>query len=179
MIVSFHGKTPLIGRDVFIAPTAVLIGDVRIGDGASIWYGTVLRGDMDTIVVGARSNIQDNCTVHTDAGFPAHIGEDVTVGHNAVIHGCTLETGCLVGIGAIVLNGAVLRAGAVVAAGSVVREGQEVGPRHMVAGVPAQVKSVLDEAVGTRFRMAAEHYTHLSRAHQALYEKTANEAPGG
>jgi carbonic anhydrase/acetyltransferase-like protein (isoleucine patch superfamily) len=179
MILTFSGKTPRIGRDVFIAPTAVVIGDVVIGDGASIWYGTVLRGDMATITVGARSNIQDNCTVHTDLDFPALIGEDVTVGHNAVIHGCTLEPGCLIGIGAIVLNGAVLRAGAVVAAGAVVREGQEVGPRQLVAGVPAQLKTVLDETAAARFRQAAEHYVLLAQAHRGVHPRGQDEHGGG
>ena len=148
MLLSYKGKRPTIAENVFIAPTAVVIGDVTIGTGASIWYGTVVRGDMAPIVIGEDTNIQDNCTVHTDKGFPAIIGARVTVGHNAVVHGCTLADNCLVGIGALVLSGAVVAKEAVVAAGSVVREGQQVGPRELVAGTPAKLKRVLttDEA---------------------------------
>jgi len=145
MIMTYKGKEPRIGRNVFIAPTAVVIGDVEIGDNASIWFNAVLRGDMALITVGENANIQDNCTVHTDADKPAFIGENVTVGHNAVVHGCTVEKNSLVGISAVVLNGALIKEGSVVAAGSVVREGQVVGPRHMVAGAPAKLKRVLPE----------------------------------
>lgn len=144
MILTYRGKTPRIGRDTFIAPTAVVVGDVVVGDRVSIWFNAVLRGDMAPITVGANTNIQDNCTVHTDGDEPAHIGENVTVGHNAVVHGCTLEKNCLVGIGAVVLNGARVGEGAVVAANAVVRERQTVGARQMVAGAPAKLKKELD-----------------------------------
>ena len=126
MILPFGGKLPVIGENVYLAPTAVLIGDVVIGDGSSIWFGTVLRGDMAPIRVGRETNIQDNCTVHVDEGFPAVIGDRVSVGHNAVVHGCTVEDECLVGMGALVLTGALVRRGSVVAANAVVREGQQV-----------------------------------------------------
>jgi carbonic anhydrase/acetyltransferase-like protein (isoleucine patch superfamily) len=106
LILSFQDKTPVIGKNVFIAPTAVVIGDVQIGDDSSIWYGTVLRGDMAPIRIGCQTNIQDNSVVHTDHGHPATIGDRVSVGHRAVVHGCTLEDEALIGIGAIVLNGA-------------------------------------------------------------------------
>ena len=111
MIIPFDGKHPRIGRGVFIAPTATVIGDVKVGDGASIWYGTVVRGDTDPIVIGRDTSIQDNSTVHSDHGFPTVIGSEVTVGHNALVHGCTIENGCLVGNGAQVLNGAIVRSG--------------------------------------------------------------------
>lgn len=165
MIIDYKGKTPTIGKNVFIAPTAVVIGDVTIGDHASIWFNAILRGDMAPITVGACSNIQDNCTVHTDFGFPAVIGDRVTVGHNAVVHGCTIETGSLVGIGAVVLNGAHVKEWSVVAAGSVVREGAHLGPRQLVAGAPAAVKKDLTDMPMDRFERSVAQYMTLSASY--------------
>lgn len=170
MILTYEGQQPLIGDGVFVAPTATVIGAVRIGDAASIWYGAVLRGDMDTIAIGEASNIQDNCTIHTDAGFPVVIGDRVTVGHNAVIHGCTLEDGCLIGMGAVVQNGARIGRGAVVAVGAVVRMGQQVPAGHLVAGIPAQIKKALGEAALIEFQEAAGHYLEILPRHQRLFE---------
>ena len=162
MIIEYNRIVPTIGKNVFIAPTAVLIGDVTIGDGASIWFNAVLRGDMAPIEIGINTNIQDNCTVHTDFGKPAIVGDHVTVGHNAVIHGCTIGTGSLVGIGAIVLNDAHVMEQTVVAAGAVVREGSTVGPRQLVAGTPATVKKDLADLPMDRFKRSVEHYLKLS-----------------
>jgi carbonic anhydrase/acetyltransferase-like protein (isoleucine patch superfamily) len=162
MIAEYKGKTPKIGKDVFIAPTAVIIGDVEIADGANIWYGAVLRGDMSSIRVGRNTNIQDNCTVHTDYGKSAIIGQGVTVGHNAVVHGCTVEDNCLIGISAVVLNNAVIKTGSIVAAGSVVREGQVVGPGHLVTGIPASLKKILSEEEIESLRIPAIVYTELA-----------------
>jgi carbonic anhydrase/acetyltransferase-like protein (isoleucine patch superfamily) len=145
MILDYNGKKPRIGKDVYIAPTAVIIGDVHIAEGASVWFGAVLRGDMDAIHIGKNTNIQDNCVVHVDEGFPASIGDNATVGHHAVVHGCTVENRCLIGINAVVLNGARIREGSVVAAGSVVRQGQMCGPWELVAGIPAGFKKKLTE----------------------------------
>ena len=166
MIIEYNGIVPTIGKNVYIAPTAVLIGDVTIGDGASIWFNAVLRGDMEPIKVGINTNIQDNCTVHTDFGKPAIIGDHVTVGHNAVIHGCTIGAGSLVGIGAIVLNDAHVMEQTVVAAGAVVREGSTVGPRQLVAGAPATVKKDLGDMPTDRFKQSVEHYLKLSGNYQ-------------
>ncbi len=165
MIIEYNSIVPTIGKRVFIAPSAVIIGNVTIGDGASIWFNAVLRGDMAPIRIGAGSNIQDNCTVHTDFGKPAIIGERVTVGHNAVVHGCTIDDGSLVGIGAIVLNGAHVMAQTVVAAGAVVREGACFGPRQLVAGAPAGVKKELADLPMDRFERSAEEYLRLSAAY--------------
>ena len=162
MIIEYNQKVPVIGKRVFIAPTAVLIGDVTIGDGASIWFNAVLRGDMAPIVVGANSNVQDNCTIHTDAGMPATIGDNVTIGHNAVVHGCTIDAGALIGIGAIVLNAAHVKTQSVVAAGAVVREGTHVGPRQLVAGAPAVVKRELSAAMLKRVSRAPDDYLKLA-----------------
>jgi carbonic anhydrase/acetyltransferase-like protein (isoleucine patch superfamily) len=165
MIAALKGKTPRIGKNVFVAPTAVVIGDVEIGDGASIWYGAVLRGDMESIRVGANTNIQDNCTVHTDFGHPVQIGACVTIGHNVVVHGCTIEDHCLIGLGALILTGARIRKGSLVAAGAVVREGQEVGPGKLVAGIPAGVKRTLTPDEKEDLERATQIYLDLAAAH--------------
>jgi carbonic anhydrase/acetyltransferase-like protein (isoleucine patch superfamily) len=170
MIQAFAGKTPKIGKNVFLAKTAVVIGDVEIGDGASIWYGAVLRGDMEPIRIGANTNIQDNSTVHTDRGHPTVVGVGVTVGHNAVIHGCVIEDHCLIGISALVLSGAVIHKGSVVAAGAVVKEGQVVGPGVLMAGVPAVVKRSLTEDEQRLLRQPAVTYEKLAREHLSLTE---------
>ena len=137
----YRGKEPRVGANVFVAENATLIGDVELAEDVSIWYGTVLRGDIHFIRVGARSNIQDNCVLHVEHGTgPVAIGEQVTVGHAAVVHGCTVGNGALIGIGAKVLSHSVIGEQALVAAGAVVTEGMEVPPRTLVAGVPAKVK---------------------------------------
>ncbi len=162
MIIEYNRIVPTIGKNVFIAPTAVVIGDVTIGDHASIWFNTVLRGDMAPIRIGSHTNIQDNCTVHTDFGKPAIIAHHVTVGHNAVVHGCTIDAGSLVGIGAIVLNDAHVLEQTVVAAGAVVREGARVGPRQLVAGIPAVVKKELTDLPMDRFERSVDQYLKLA-----------------
>jgi carbonic anhydrase/acetyltransferase-like protein (isoleucine patch superfamily) len=167
MILPFEGKIPVIGDEVYIAPTAVVVGDVVIGDRASIWFGTVLRGDLAPIRVGPETNIQDNCTVHVDQGHPAIIGARVSVGHNAVVHGCTVEDESLVGIGARVLSGAVIRSGSVVAANAVVREGQQVGPRQMAAGAPARVKREIRQEELERFLHPVQYYLRLAKAYRS------------
>ncbi len=165
MIIEYEGKSPNIGKNVYIAPTAVIVGDVTLADGASVWYGAVLRGDEAAIRVGRNTNIQDNCTVHTDEGQPAIIGDNVTVGHNAVVHGCTVENSCLIGIGAVILNGAMIKTGSVVAAGTVVREQQAVGPCQLVTGVPAKVKRELSADIHDILQGAVDNYHRLRKAH--------------
>jgi carbonic anhydrase/acetyltransferase-like protein (isoleucine patch superfamily) len=168
MILEFNGHTPKIGKNVFIAPTAMVIGKVEIKDNANIWYGTVLRGDMAAITVGEGTNIQDNCTIHTDYDAPAMIGNNVTVGHNAVVHGCTVEDNCLIGINAVVLSHAWIKTGSVVAAASVVKHGQVVGPFHLVAGVPASMKKELSESTVENRKETARHYIELAREHMSI-----------
>jgi carbonic anhydrase/acetyltransferase-like protein (isoleucine patch superfamily) len=165
MIAGFKGKQPDIHETVFIAPNAVIIGDVEIKEGASIWFGAVLRGDMAPIVVGRNSSIQDNVTIHNDVDRPVIIGDRVTVGHNAVVHGCTIDGDCLVGIGAVLLNRAHIKQGSIIAAGSVVREGEVVGPCHLVAGIPALFKRVLGERAARKIRGSAEEYIRLRDAY--------------
>lgn len=174
MILEYNGHKPKIGKNVFIAPTAVVIGNVELNDGSSIWYGTVVRGDRDAIILGENSNIQDNCTLHADAGKPAVIGKNVTVGHNAVIHACTIEDNCIIGIGAVVLTDAWVKTGSLVAAGSVVRQGQTVGPQHLVAGVPAVIKKELPKARSEQNIKTANSYCKLALEYIAM-SKTGNE----
>jgi len=168
MIIEFQGKRPRIGKNVFIAPNATVIGDVEIGDGASIWYGTVVRSEIASIIIGANTNIQDNCVLHADPDYPCRIGENVTVGHGAIIHGCTIEADCLIGMGSIVMNGVYVKTGSIVAAGSVVTEERVFGPYQMVTGIPAEVKKQLskkeENGLGrpvTAYRMLADEYLRL------------------
>ncbi|MGD9333003.1 MAG: gamma carbonic anhydrase family protein [Desulfobacterales bacterium] len=163
MIVNYRGKRPQIGKNVFIAPTAIVVGDVTIAAGASVWYGAVIRGDLAPIRIGRDTNIQDNCTIHVDAGQPAVIGEAVVVGHNAVIHGCTIDDQSLIGINAVVLNGAHIKSGAIVAAGAVVLENQVIGPLEMAAGQPARIRKQLPEAIRSTIRHDADIYVDLAR----------------
>lgn len=145
LITGIGGKDPKVDAEVFVAPTASVVGDVTLHAGASVWYGAVLRGDVERISVGADSNVQDNCTLHADPGFPVTVGERVSIGHNAVVHGATVEDDCLIGMGATVLNGAVIGAGSLVAAQALVPQGMRVPPGSLVAGVPAKVKRELTE----------------------------------
>jgi carbonic anhydrase/acetyltransferase-like protein (isoleucine patch superfamily) len=167
MIIEFKGKRPKIGKDVYIAPNAVVIGDVEIGDGSSIWFNTVVRGDSDAIRIGRNTNIQDNCTIHIDEGKPTVIGDNVTVGHNAVVHGCTIEDDCLIGIHSTVLNGACIKRGSIVASNALVMEGKTVGPYHLVAGVPAALKKELPETIIDVLKEPADIYVEKARDFQS------------
>ena len=170
MQMPYNGKHPVIADNVFIAPTAVVIGDVEIAEGASIWYGTVLRGDLAPIRIGAYTNIQDNCTIHADVNKPAIIGRYVTVGHNAVVHGCTLEDRCLVGMNAVVLSGARIKTGCIIGAGSVVQEDRETGPFQLLVGIPAMVKKELAEDILDILDLPADAYFTLGKEHQRALE---------
>ena len=154
---------PTVHPDAWVADSAVLIGDVRLAAGASLWPTAVARGDVCAIHIGEGSNVQDGAVLHGDPGQPVTIGADVTIGHRAVVHGATLEDGCLVGIGAIVLNGVTVGAGALVAAGSVVTK--NVPPRALVMGAPAQVKRELSEEQAAEQRDHARRYRQLAMAH--------------
>jgi carbonic anhydrase/acetyltransferase-like protein (isoleucine patch superfamily) len=170
MILAYKGKYPVIAPGVFIAPNATIIGDVDIARGANIWYGTVLRGDLAAIRIGVNTNIQDNCTIHTDLDKPAIIGDHVTVGHNAVVHGCTVENRCLIGMTAVILSGAYLKTGTIIAAGAIVKEGQVAGPFQMLAGVPARVKKELSNDILEILELPVDEYLELAKAHQAALD---------
>ena len=150
----------------WIAPNAVMVGDVAIGPDASVWYGCVLRADMEPIRIGARTTIQDLTLVHVDRDYPAVIGDRVTVGHNSVIHGCTIGNDVLIGMGAVVLSGATVGDGALVAAGAVVREGFEVPPGMVAAGVPAKIRGEVTPALRRRIHDGVETYVHYSRRYR-------------
>jgi carbonic anhydrase/acetyltransferase-like protein (isoleucine patch superfamily) len=143
-----------------------VLGDVRLGPDASVWYGCVLRADMEPITVGARSNIQDLSVIHVDEGVPCTIGADVGVGHRAILHGCTIEDDCLIGMGAILLNDVRVGTGSVIGAGAVVPEGLEIPPGSLVLGVPARIVRPVDEALRARIRSTVAHYVALSRHHR-------------
>jgi len=158
-IQTFSGLTPAIGRRVFLAANAVVVGDVTLGDDVSVWYNVVIRGDIHWIRIGARSNLQDGVIIHVERGlYPTLLEEEVSVGHGAMLHGCTVGAGSLIGMGAMVLNNAVIGEGSLVAAGAVVREGFKVPPRSLVAGVPAVVKRPLTDAEADRARRTASNY---------------------
>ena len=162
-MLSFPWPDPQIHPDAWVAATAVVIGDVTLEAGASLWPTAVARGDVCSIVVGAGSNVQDGAVLHGDPGQPVLIGADVTIGHRAVIHGATVEKGCLIGIGAVLLNGITVGEGSLVAAGAVVTK--DVPPGVVVMGAPAQIKKALNpEAIAAQRRHAAL-YTQLAMAH--------------
>jgi carbonic anhydrase/acetyltransferase-like protein (isoleucine patch superfamily) len=163
LLIEYHGVRPRVADDVFLAPTAVLIGDVTVEAGASIWFGAVLRGDFGPIVVGTGSNVQDNAVIHVGAEWPTTIGANVTVGHGAVLEGCTIGDSAIVGMNATVLPRAMVGSEAVIAAGSVVGEGMQVPPRTLAAGVPAQVKKELSGSSLAWVGMAAPDYQAKAR----------------
>ena len=168
IVLPFEGKKPRLGQGVFVAENATIVGDVEIGNDCSIWFGTVLRGDVNHIRVGSRTNIQDNCVLHvTHERWPAIVAEEVTIGHGAIVHGCTVKRGALIGMGARVLDGAVVGECALVAAGAVVSEGMRVPPRTLVAGVPAKVKRDLTEAEIQRLEMSWRHYIQTKEKYLA------------
>ncbi|HET7700467.1 MAG TPA: gamma carbonic anhydrase family protein [Candidatus Limnocylindria bacterium] len=161
-LYAYRGKRPQVAADAFIAPTAVLIGDVTIRSGASVWFGTVLRADMDRIEIGERSNVQDNSTIHTDENEPTVIGPDVTIGHAALVHSSIVERNVLIGQAAVLVGRNRVGTGTIVGAGAVLPEGFEAPERSLVLGVPARVvREVRDE--DARWTVgAAAHYTDLA-----------------
>ncbi|MEO5511276.1 MAG: gamma carbonic anhydrase family protein [Longimicrobiales bacterium] len=176
MLLEFGGKRPRVHPTAFIAPTAVLIGDVEIGEHASVWFGAVLRADdpQHGIRVGARTSIQDNCVLHVSARGPTVVEDGVTVGHGAVFESCTIGEGSLIGMNAVILHGAHIGAGALVAAGSVVPEGMQVPPNTLVAGAPARVRKELQGESARWVRDSAAHYVELGARYIATTDTTAD-----
>jgi carbonic anhydrase/acetyltransferase-like protein (isoleucine patch superfamily) len=158
---------PKIHPTAFIAPTAAVMGDVSLGEDASVWYHAVLRGDMAPIFIGARTNIQDGTIVHVDEGVPCTVGQRVGVGHRVVLHGCTVGDDCLIAMGSVLLNGVTIGSGSVVAAGAVIPEGMQVPPRSLVMGVPGRIVRNVDDALARRIESTWNHYVKEARAHRA------------
>lgn len=166
-LVTIDGKSPRIADSAFVAPGCRIIGDVTIGEGASVWYNCVIRADVDRVVIGARSNIQDGSVVHCDAGVPTIIGEDVLIGHMAMIHGCTLHDRAFVGLGAIVMNHCIIEGDAMLAAGAMLTERKHMLARELWGGRPAVKMRDLPEPAIMGMRMGAAHYVENARRHRA------------
>ena len=165
-IIELRGSAPSVDPSVFLAPTASLIGDVVMAADSSAFYGVCVRGDSNSIRVGEGTNLQDNVVLHADPGFPTSVGNRVSVGHNAVVHGCTVEDDCLIGMSATVMNGAVIGAGSLVAAGALVLEGTVVPPRSLVAGMPAKVRRTLTDEEFASVQANAENYRRTAADHR-------------
>lgn len=159
-LYEIDGKRPQVPDSAWVAPSADLIGEVMLGEGASIWFGAVIRADNTEIRIGDRSNIQENAVLHSDAGVPCTVGEDVTVGHQAMLHGCTVGNNSLIGIGAIVLNHAVIGQNCIVGAGALITEGKTFADNCLIVGSPAKAIRTLDEQAVMMLKMSAAHYVH-------------------
>ena len=177
-IVPIHGKAPRIHESAFVAPGCVLVGDVEIGPDSSVWYNCVLRADVSRIVIGARTNVQDGSVLHCDPprpdlpggdpeGSPLIIGDDVLIGHMAMVHGCVIHDRGFVGLGAIAMNKAVIGSDAMLAAGAMLTEGKVMGPRELWGGRPARLMRTLDEAAIMGMRLGVMHYAHNAKDHAA------------
>lgn len=173
MIYRYMGNSPEIDKSVFIAPTATLIGRVKVAAGASIWFNTILRGDINSVEVGKNSNIQDNCVLHVTNEHAVRVAERVTVGHGVILHGCTVESDCLIGMGSILLDGVVINEGSLVAAGAVVSPGTQVPANSLVMGIPGKVVRTL--SVEERSRMSTNWNSYVSYAQEYKDPSTFEE----
>jgi carbonic anhydrase/acetyltransferase-like protein (isoleucine patch superfamily) len=165
MFIEYGGKAPKVHSSAFVAPTAVLIGDVEVGEESSIWFGTVIRGDNGPIRIGKRSSVQDNAVIHVSENSRTIVGDDVTIGHAAVMEDCVIENGALIGTNAVILNGATVGSRALIAAGSVVAANASIPPETLAAGAPAQVKKKLEGVALAWVEHGGPEYVHLSRSY--------------
>jgi carbonic anhydrase/acetyltransferase-like protein (isoleucine patch superfamily) len=163
-LYEIEGKRPALATGAWVAPSAELIGDVQLAEDASIWFGAVIRGDNTTIAIGARSNVQEGAMGHSDAGVPLTVGEDCTIGHHAILHGCTIEDRVLIGMGAIVLNRAVIGAGSIVGAAALVTEGKVFPPNSLIVGSPARAVRTLTDQESAMLLLSARHYVEKAHA---------------
>jgi len=168
-LFEFEGKMPKVHPDAYVSPRASLLGDVEIGEDSSVWEYAVIRGDFNYIRVGKGSSIQDNATVHCEFINPTVIGDNVTAGHNCVIHGAEIGDNAVIGIGAIVLSGAKIGANSVIGAGSVVTEGTEIPPNSLVLGIPGKVIKEISDSMRENFKMNAQLYVELSKKHKEVH----------
>lgn len=164
-------RPELVAPSAFIAPGVTVLGDVTIGEESSIWFGAVVRGDCEAIRIGRRTNIQDLCVLHADPGFPCTLGDGVTVGHGAIVHGATVEDEVLIGMKAAVMNGAKVGRGSIVAVGAIVTEGTEIPPGSVVMGQPAKIKRPAEERDLNSIRHAAEHYVQAAKEYKEAATK--------
>ena len=167
MIYALDGIAPDLHADTWVAPDANIIGKVTLGQGASVWFGATLRGDNERITVGTGSNVQENCVLHTDMGFPLTIGENCTIGHKAMLHGCIIRDGTLIGMGAVVLNGARIGAGCLIGAGALITEGKIIPDGSLVVGAPGRVVRNLDPDARARLLASAAGYQANMRRFKA------------
>lgn len=164
MIIDFKGKRPQIPATAFVAPGVDIIGNVTLGEEAGVWFGSVVRGDIHYIRIGRRTNIQDNCTVHvTEHDYPTVVGDEVTVGHNVILHGCTIGDRCLIGMGAVVMDGVEVGEGSLIAAGAVVIPETKVEPGSLYAGIPAKLRREVTAEEHQIIMDRAEEYVQLAR----------------
>ena len=169
MIYALDGIAPDLHPDTWVAPDANLIGKVMLAEGASVWFGATLRGDNERITVGPGSNVQENCVLHTDIGYPLTIGENCTIGHKAMLHGCTIGDGTLIGMGATILNGAKIGAGCLIGAGALITEGKVIPDSSLVMGAPGRVVRTLDDDAKARLLSSAKGYcTNMHRFRRGL-----------
>ena len=165
MLLPHKGMSPRLHPSVFVADGARIVGDVEIGESSSVWFNTVIRGDILPIRIGRRTNVQDGCVLHTKDGFPLTLGDEVTVGHGVSVHGCTVGDLCLLGIGCVVLDGAVIGRGSVIGSGAVVPPGTVVPPNSLVMGVPGRVVKDLGLDSGEKNRAFSDSYVRYARSH--------------
>lgn len=166
MIRNYRNQMPEIDPSAFLAETSVVIGRVKLGACVNVWYSAVIRGDEGAIEVGENTNIQDNVTVHAAEDFPVKLGKNITVGHNAIVHGCTVGDGTMIGMGSCILNGAVIGKGCLIGAGALVKENMEIPDHSLVVGVPAKVIRTLDEATIEKIKKNADLYVSLSEEYK-------------
>ncbi|MCK7614561.1 gamma carbonic anhydrase family protein [Roseibium sediminicola] len=168
-VYALDGRAPVFPEtgDYWIAPTATLIGDIVLQEAASVWFGAVLRGDNETITVGARSNVQDGCVFHTDMGYPLTIGDNCTIGHKAILHGCTIRDNTLIGMGATVLNGAVIGSNCIIGANALIAEGKEIPDNSLVVGIPGKVVKTLPAEAARGIANSADGYVRNWRRFKA------------
>lgn len=175
MKYTYKGIAPKVAKNVYIAPGAQIIGNTEIDEGSSIWPNAIVRGDMDKIIIGRRTNIQDNSTLHSDTGYPLVIGDDVTIGHNAILHGCTIENNALIGMGAIVLDGAKVGEQALIGAGALVPPGKEIPPQSLVVGSPCKVIRKLSEDELESLKNSATTYAKKAEIYRTQVQPTEEE----
>ena len=167
MIYKFKDKVPMVDESCFIAPSADVIGDVKIDKDSSVWLSSVLRADMHFIQIGSRTNIQDNCTVHVTTGLhPTIIGDEVTIGHNVIAHGCEIKNRCLIGMGAIIMDGAIIGSGSLLGAGTLISPGTVVPPNSLVIGLPGKVVRQTTDEERTEIIERAQHYIDFSNKYK-------------